>query len=283
MRGVCSTRRARGHPRDLRRGCADCLLGTTAGADCVGARCRERPRPAGAGGIVPASGRQDGAGVVVVGRVHRGFSAPVAPLPLMWDELRGVGGFVACPSEADAWHVLENRRWWGWEGKRGVGRGRTREAWYATALGWWWRRYAGERAVRGPWRRCTRRDWELAAMTREERTAAEGAAASLDAGCAGDAGAGEPGGGGQWRWPPVSRRWRGAGRGLARRRWGGGNEGFDGSSAASGRVCSRQRATRVGRGVPVRRDAQAWGAWSARPLAPRRRRFTDRAGLGREH
>ncbi|NTX58900.1 hypothetical protein FJV41_49380, partial [Myxococcus llanfairpwllgwyngyllgogerychwyrndrobwllllantysiliogogogochensis] len=51
-----------------------------------------------------------GARVLLLGEAIEGFSAPVAPLPLDGTSfVAQVDTLIRAPSEADAWHVLENR------------------------------------------------------------------------------------------------------------------------------------------------------------------------------
>jgi hypothetical protein len=109
--------------------------------------------------------------VLLLGEPIPGFSAPVATLPLDGTGFMAlVTSLLRAPTEADAWHVVENRSL----PASGAGtQADDGEAWHATAP----RPVAGDPALAnalfGDLAPLHQTDWELAAMTREERSAHE--------------------------------------------------------------------------------------------------------------
>ncbi|MFP2931755.1 response regulator receiver protein, partial [Pyxidicoccus sp. 3LG] len=110
--------------------------------------------------------------VLLLGEAIAGFSAPVAPLPLDGT------GFVELVdslirSETDAWYVVENRSLPASGPETGTSVEAERESWHATSP----RPVGGDptlaNALFGDLAPLHQTDWELAAMTREERTAHE--------------------------------------------------------------------------------------------------------------
>src|SRR5215217_5129304 len=109
--------------------------------------------------------------VLLLGEAIEGFSAPVAPLPLDGTSfVAQVDSLIRAPSEADAWHVLENRSLPGVRGE-GAGGGEGAEAWHGTGPGAVGGDPALANALFGDLAPLHQTDWELAAMTREERSA----------------------------------------------------------------------------------------------------------------
>ncbi|WP_267968346.1 DnaJ domain-containing protein [Myxococcus stipitatus] len=108
--------------------------------------------------------------VLLLGESVPGFSAPVAPLPLDGTSFMAqVDSIIRAPADAaDAWRVVENRTLA--EGASASGREDT-EAWHATSPAAVGGDPALANALFGDLTPLHQADWELAAMTREERTA----------------------------------------------------------------------------------------------------------------
>ncbi|MFP2900847.1 two-component system response regulator [Corallococcus sp. 4LFB] len=107
--------------------------------------------------------------VLLLSEAIEGFSAPVAPLPLDGPSfVTLVDTLIRAPAEADGWRVVENRTLQ--EPAKGSGPG-SDEAWHATAPHAVGGDPALANALFGDLAPLNQTDWEVAAMTREERSA----------------------------------------------------------------------------------------------------------------
>ncbi|RKG57885.1 response regulator receiver protein, partial [Corallococcus sp. CA054B] len=106
--------------------------------------------------------------VLLLSEPIEGFSAPVAPLPLDGPSfVTLVDTLIRAPAEADGWRVVENRTL----SEPAKGSAPADEAWHVTAP----RSVGGDPALAnalfGDLAPLNQTDWEVAAMTREERSA----------------------------------------------------------------------------------------------------------------